>query len=133
MDKILRCSKTSLSRIFRINYNHRGEMSWKQPLFQEKILPHRENVPETTAKPGETTAAGGKCPGNNSNSGRNHGRREKMSREQPLFQEKILPQRENVPETTAIPGETSAAKGKCPGNSRKTGRKLLPRKDFNSF
>ena len=106
----------------------------------DKILRHRENVPETTAIPGETSATEGKCPGNNSKTWRNHGHREKMSRKQQQNQEKPRPQRENVPETTAIPGETSAAQGKCPVKPHKTGRilihregKLLPGKDFNSL
>ncbi len=80
-------------------------MSWKQPLFQEKILPQRENVLETTAKPGETTAAERKCPGNNTNSGRNISRRGEMSWKQQQNQEKLQPQRENVPETAAKTGE----------------------------
>ena len=38
--------------------------------FMDKILQQRENVPETTAIPGETSAAQGKCPGKPHKTGR---------------------------------------------------------------
>ena len=77
-------------------------MSCKQPLFQEKILPHREIVPETTAKPGETTAEERKCPGNNSNSRRNFSRKGEMSWKAPQNREKTQTQEKNYfPERTS--------------------------------
>ena len=96
-----------LSHISRINYYHRGEMSWKQPLFKEKILPQSGNVLETATFQGENTAAKGKCPEKSRKTGRNHGRREKMSRKQQQFREKLQPHRENVLESSTKPGENS--------------------------
>ena len=51
------------------------KMSWKPPQNREKPPPQRRNVPETTPKSGETTAAEGKCPGKHPQTGRNRSRR----------------------------------------------------------
>ena len=54
------------------NHGRRGEMSWKMPQNREKPRQRQRNVPENAPKPGETTAAEVKCPGNNHNFGRNY-------------------------------------------------------------
>jgi hypothetical protein len=93
----------------RRKYFSRGGMSRKTPPNQEKPQPQRENVLETTPKPGGTAAAEGKCPGKHRNTGRcaaakgkcpgkryNSGRKclaeRKMSRKPPQNKEKPPPQ-----------------------------------------
>jgi hypothetical protein len=63
----------------------------------------------------------------------------KMSWKAPQNREEIVYRRANILIPGGFPGETSAAKGKCPGKPHKTGRKLrhrkklLPGKDFYRF
>jgi hypothetical protein len=46
-----------------------------------------------------------------------------MSGKTQLFREKVHTRKGNVPENTKNPGESTPAKGKCPGKHHKSGRK----------
>ena len=119
------------NRVFlRRKCSSRGRMSWETPQFREELRLQRENVLETTPKPGETAVAEGKCPGKRPKTWRKCSSRKKYPRKGTKTWRKCTP-REKCPWNGLKTWRKCTLRGKRPGKRYNSGRKCLAEREMS--